>query len=59
MAVSLNQQIEEVELELSYRKTVYARMVYRGQMKPSMALFRMDRMEAVLATLKELREVRS
>jgi len=59
MAVSLNQQIEEVELELSYRKHVYARMVERGQMKPSMALFRMDRMYAVLATLKELREVRS
>jgi hypothetical protein len=55
MAVSLNQQIEEVELELDYRRKVYRRQIARGLMKASIAEFRMDRMRAVLDTLMRLK----
>lgn len=52
MKVSINQQIEEVELELKYRSEVYPRLVEARKKKKSAAEYQMQRMEAVLATLK-------
>jgi hypothetical protein len=51
---TLHQQILEVENELAIRKEVYAKRVAAGKMRQSESDFRMDRMRAVLATLKTL-----
>jgi hypothetical protein len=54
--ISLNQQIEEVERELSLRRRVYASQVASGKMRQSVAELHMQRMQAVLETLNRLRE---
>jgi len=54
MTVSLDQQIQEVERELVMRKRVYPHQVMSGKMRRSVADFHMERMEAVLQTLKDL-----
>lgn len=54
MAISLNQQIDEVERELRMRSEVYARWIASGKMRKSIAEFHMERMRAVLDTLKRL-----
>jgi hypothetical protein len=54
---SLSQQIEEVRRELQLREKVYPNMVRKGQMRPSIADYHMDRMRAVLRTLEKLAEV--
>ncbi|MGH6793076.1 MAG: hypothetical protein ACRECF_10125 [Methyloceanibacter sp.] len=51
MIVSLAQQIEEVELELSFRREVYPRLVAARKKKKSTAEYQITRMEAVLRTL--------
>lgn len=48
---SLAAQIEEVDLELKLRDEVYKRRCSTGQMKQSMADYRMARMRAVRRTL--------
>jgi hypothetical protein len=55
---SIDQQIEEVELELKYRRDVYARLVSAHKMRQSIADYRTARMEAVLETLKWNRDNR-
>jgi len=54
MTVSLSQQIEEVELELKYRREVYPRLVRDHKKKKTTADYQIIRMEAVLATLRHL-----
>jgi hypothetical protein len=54
MAISLNQQIDEVRRELEQRKEVYARMVATRKMRQSIAEFQTARMMAVLNTLEWL-----
>ncbi len=52
--ISLAQQIEEVERELGLRKGVYARAIASGKMRQSVADYHMQRLQAVLETLKAL-----
>lgn len=54
MKISLTSQIQEVERELSQRRSVYPRMVATRKLKQSLADYQMQRLEAVLATLKWL-----
>ena len=54
--ISLAQQIEEVERELTLRSRVYPGFVASGKMKQSIADYHMGRMRAVLQTLKRLQE---
>jgi hypothetical protein len=54
MPISLAQQIEEVERELSIRDGVYARRVSSGKMRKALADYHIERMRAVLQTLQEL-----
>lgn len=54
MAMSIGQQIEEVELELKYRAGVYPRLVAAGKMKAKITEYRTARMQAVLETLQWL-----
>jgi len=56
MTVSLAQQIEEVERELSARASVYARMYIKGTLRQSHGEFYEMRMQAVLKTLQWLKE---
>jgi hypothetical protein len=50
----LTQQIEEVERELRLRTEVYARWIASGKMRRSVADYHMERMRAVLDTLKRI-----
>lgn len=59
MKISLAQQIEEVERELKLRATVYPRMVASGKLKQKYADFHVERLQAVLDTLKWLNENRT
>lgn len=54
--ISLNQQIDEVEHELSMRKRVYPGLVSRAKLSQVKADYHMDRMRAVKATLEWLRD---
>lgn len=54
MKISLRQQIEEVETELTMRSHVYPRLVSQKKMRQSDATYRTARMEAALRTLKWL-----
>lgn len=54
--VSLNQQIDEVDHELSMRKRVYPGLVSRSKLSQVKADYHMDRMRAVKATLEWLRD---
>ncbi len=56
MTVSLAQQIEEVELELKFRREVYPRLIESGKKKRSTATYQITRLEAVLATLLTLQK---
>lgn len=51
MNFSLGQQIEEVELELEFRREVFARRIATGRLKKSEAEYRTARLRAVLRTL--------
>ena len=53
---SIDQQIEEVERELALRAKVYPRQVSSGTMRQSIADFHVARMQAVLTTLRWLRD---
>ncbi|HSI41801.1 MAG TPA: hypothetical protein VLA00_14755 [Xanthobacteraceae bacterium] len=53
--ISLNQQIEEVQMELDKRRSVYPRLVSSKKLGASLAQYQMDRMEAVERTLLWLR----
>lgn len=52
--ISLNQQIEEVDHELSMRERVYPGLISRGKLSRSKAEFHVERMRAVKATLQWL-----
>lgn len=54
MAISLNQQIDEVKRELAKRSEVYPHMVHSGKMRQSIADYQVERMQAVLKTLEWL-----
>lgn len=51
MRISLNQQIEELDLELRMRRQVYGRQVAAGKMKQSEADYRIERLSAAMMTL--------
>jgi hypothetical protein len=53
--ISLDDQITEVQRELSLRARVYHKHVAAGEMDPSVALRRQRRMQAVLATLEAVK----
>lgn len=52
--VTLAEQIECIEREISYRLRVYPRRVADGKMTRRLADRELDRMRAVLATLRRL-----
>ena len=54
--ISLNEQIDEVVRELAQRSTVYPRLVQTGKMRESIADYQVERMTAVLNTLRWLRD---
>lgn len=54
--ISLNQQIEEVERELTLRERVYPHQIASRKMRQSVADFHMERMRAVLFTLQWLQQ---
>lgn len=56
MTVSIRQQIEEVELELTYRREVYPRLVSAKKKRKSTAELQMTRLDAVHRTLLWLEE---
>ena len=56
MKFSLDQQIEEVEREINMRESVYPGWIARGKIRRSAAEYHMDRMRAVLETLKGLKD---
>lgn len=49
--ISIIGQIAEIDQEISMRERVYAEQIRTGKMKPEAAQMRMDRIEAVRATL--------
>jgi len=51
MTISLAQQIDEIEHELSQRKLVYPRLVSRGSMRQSIADLQVARLAAARDTL--------
>jgi hypothetical protein len=54
--ISLNEQIDEVVRELAKRATVYPRAVQIGKMRQSIADYQVERMTAVLNTLRWFRD---
>lgn len=54
MTVALEDQIAEVAREIALRRNVYKARVFRQQMTEQEAAQHMERIEAVLATLKWL-----
>ncbi len=54
--ITLQQQIECVEREISLRKRVYSRAVRNRTMTPEDARRELDTMTAVLETLKKIKE---
>ena len=54
MKISIGAQIEEVEREIQKRREVYPRLVRKGDMRQSVADMHVERMEAVLGTLRWL-----
>lgn len=54
MKVPLRAQIEELEQQLSERRTEYARAVRRGAMSRGTMIYRLERLEAALKTLRWL-----
>jgi hypothetical protein len=52
--ISLTQQIDEIERELTMRRDVYPRWVAQHKIRESVAAYQMARMEAVLKTLQWL-----
>lgn len=53
--ISLDDQIASVAREIAMRERVYPRWVSAGKMKQATAEAEIERMKAVLATLKGLR----
>lgn len=51
---TLDEQIKEVERELALRRNVFPRLVASGRMKQDYADICMERMQAVLYTLKSM-----
>jgi hypothetical protein len=54
MAIPLVEQISECEREVSLREQLYPRWIARGTMREAEAAMHLERMRAVLATLKRL-----
>lgn len=59
MTFSLEVQIAEVEQEVRKRRTVYSRLVDKGDMRPAVADYKIAAMLAVRDTLAELRQQRT
>ena len=57
MPFTIDQQIREVEREISMRIKVYGKQIERGKMDPDEANTRTDCMRAVLNTLKWAKEL--
>lgn len=53
--IDLEGQIAEVRREIAFRRAFYPRMIAKRRMQSREAQARVDHMEAVLATLLELR----
>lgn len=56
--ISIDQQIAEVERELVLRRNVYPDFVRSGKLRQGEADLSMNRMQAVLVTLRYMREHR-
>jgi len=56
MPISLNQQIEEVERELEQRASVYPRLYAKGTLRTSIGQYQIQRLQAVLDTLRWLKK---
>lgn len=56
--IDLDAQIREVARELGQREVVYPRLIATGKLRRSRAELQLAAMQAVLATLKALRETR-
>jgi hypothetical protein len=54
--IDMIDMIDEVRREIGYRKHVYTRLVREKRMNRGLADRRIDVMEAVLATLEQIRE---
>lgn len=52
MTISITGQIQEIEREIALREKVYPHQVASGRMRQAVADYHMERMHAVLATLK-------
>jgi len=59
MKVPLRAQIEELEQQLSERRTEYARAVRRGAMSRGTMIYRLERLEAALKSLRWLHDLLS
>lgn len=59
LAVSIEQMEKCVQRELGFRQAVYPRWVSQGKMRPEKSAEELERMEAVLEALQELRLARA
>ena len=57
--ISLDNQIACIRREISLRRNVYPKLLVSGQMTQAWADFQMDAIEAVLATLVQLKEAQA
>jgi hypothetical protein len=58
MTISLNQQLEEIERELTQRTRVYPRLVSRGQLRESVGKYQQQRLFAAGETIRFLNKHR-
>jgi hypothetical protein len=54
--IPIAQQLEEVQREIALREREYPRQVASGEMRQSVAVYRMECMRAVLRALEWLRD---
>ena len=59
LAVSIDNMIASVQREIGFRRKVYPRWVQQKKMRPETAPMEIERMEAVLEALEELRLARA
>ena len=58
LAVSIDNMVASVQREIGFRRKVYPRWVQQKKMRPETAPMEIERMEAVLEALEELRLAR-
>ena len=59
VAVSIDNMVSAVRREIGFRQRVYPRWVSQGKMKAETSAVEIERMEAVLEALEELRYARA